>query len=688
MRLSVTQMWPRSRRVVSGSRVAADVYFPVSLTYAAGLAAAADGGMFAAPLDASRNAVYQRTGAVAKLVGCQPVVTGLELLRPSVAAVSMPGEPLVDATAADGLWSLFGLPNRAQPNAQQNRNLLWNCQGTSHFLNNAATRTIGLLDSAGGLSAMRMQISSGAAGNAGLLRGVLIPPGQWTFSARVKAAGTTGNVVLSFDGGTTRTTLTPSGDWQLVTQTFHQTVATTRQLSIYHGDTPSACVAPVDVYLECVSLMPGTAADAPIVPVVEPQVGFALRGAPAYSGQSLELDGYTLLEAVGLPATMGAWTLQIVGDFTRPASGTLALLAPGSGGTVGPFVTANNAQTVHGLYWDGFNAGASKAKVLRSGQVVLGLAFDGATLRTYINGVAVESAATTSATLTTGRRVGLLGQLSAASAVSNAATGSGVTGATLWGRALSAAEISAAAAAATTRAALHSAPPRAINRIIICEGDSITAGSGDQAPAGGYAMRAVELLTAPVPPVENRAVINATLEGNGGNSLLSRQAALLTRLGELLAAGVTPGVYVMIGANNAGTLTTQAGVDSYVSTLRSYVAALRAAGARVIAGTPLPAQGVSIPAGYEGVGFTASGGPLSGQSFVGGRKYYIALLRHYAGEFDALADFDQAANWQTVASAQAAGYFSGSDYVHPNQPGHASLALLLQPVLAAAIAQP
>lgn len=683
MKLSVTQM---SRRRVTGSGVAADVYYPVSLTYADGLAAADDGGMFAAPLDTHRNAVYKRTGAVAKLVGCQPAAIGLELLRPSVAAVSMPGAPIVDATAADGLWSLFGLPNRAAASPQQNNNLLWNCQGTDHFLSNAATRTIGQADSAGGLSAVRMQIASGAAWNSGLLRGVLIPPGQWTFSARVRAAGATGNVVLSFDGGTTRTGVTPSGDWQLVTQTFHQTSTTTRQLSIYHGDTPSACVTPVDVYLECLALVPGTAADAPVTPAAEPQVGFALRGTPAYSGQALSLDGATLLEAVGLPATMGAWTLQIVGDLTRPASGTQALLAPGGSGTVGTFVSTIAGQVVHALYWNGFNAGSAEAKVLRLGQVVLGIAFDGATLRTYINGVPVESATTAAATLTTARRLGLLGQLSATSAVSNATTGSTVTGVTLWGRALSSSEMAAAAVSATTRAALHSAPPRTLNRIVICEGDSITAGSGDQAPAGGYAIRAVELMTAPVPPAENRAVINATLEGNGGNSLLGRQAALLTRIGELLAAGVTPVVYVMIGANNATSLTTQAGVDSYVTTLRGYITSLRSAGARVVVGTPLPAQGVNIPAGYEGGGFTASGGPLSGQSFVGGRAYYIALLRNYTSEFDALADFDLSADWQTVASAQSAGYFSGSDYVHPNQPGHASLALLLQPVLASAIA--
>lgn len=665
----------------SGVGITPDAYVSVFANYSTGLAAVADGATFAAPLDTYRNAVYRRTGSVAKMIGCQPVTTGLELLRQGVAAISMPGAPLVDATAADGLWSTFGLPNRAQANAQQNNNLLWNAQGTDHWVNNMGTRTIGRADSAGGLSAMRLQVSAGSPWYAGFFRTISVPPGQWTFSARIKANGSSGNIVLSFDGGTTKTTVTPGVDWQLVSQTFHQTSATTRQISIFHGEYPNPCATAVDVEIECLALMPGTAADAQTAPVADPQVGFALRGAPAYSGQSLTLDGATLLEAVGLPATMSAWTLQVVGSLTRPASGTLALLAPGGSGTVGPFITTNNGQVVHGLYWNGFNAGSAEAKILRNGQVVLGLSFDGATLRTYVNGVQVESATTASATLTTARRLGLLGQLSAASAVSNAATGSGVTGVTIWGRALSAAEVAAAAVVATTRAALHAAPPRTINRLVICEGDSITAGSGDQAPAGGYAMRAVELMAAPVPPAENRAVINATLEGNGGNSLLGRQAALLVRIGELLAAGVTPVVYVMIGANNAASLTSQAGVDSYVTTLRGYITSLRSAGARVVVGTPLPAAGVNIPAGYEGGGFTASGGPLSGQVFVGGRAYYMALLRYYASEFDGLADFDQAANWQTVAAAQSAGYFTGPDYVHPNQSGHAALAVLLQPVL-------
>lgn len=674
----MTPVWMAALATLGGG-LTPDSYATVYGTYSAGLAAVADGATFAAPLDTYRNGVYRRANSgAADMIGAQPVSVGLELLRPTVAAVSMPGAPLLDITAADGLWNVYGLPNRAGGSAQ-NANLLWNCQGTDRFaVNGGATRTAQQTDSVGGKSAIRLNIPASSAADSRLLRTITVPPGRWTFAAVVRSInGATGNIQLSFDGGTTRNGLAVTPARQLVYQTFHQTSATSRTLSVFHGDYPSACATSVDVEIECLWLGPGTAIDAPAAPAAGVQVGFAVRGTPDYSpGRVWQLGSASTLEAVGIPASLPAWTLLVTGDITR-GSGVQALAVPGgtsgNAGAMGTNTATVAGQQVHGLVWNNYNGGSAAMKMLRHGPVSLAVVYTGAEVRTYVNGVLVETVAQTAAMATAVGRIGLFGSVSSAGTVTFASTGQ-ACGSTLWGRALSASEVAAAHTAAATRAAAHALTLRTMTRAVLVEGDSISAGSGDTSPANGYASRAYELLTAPLPIYENRAVISAGLEGNAGNSLLSRQAGLVTRIGELVAVGITPVVTVMIGANDSGRLNTPGGVDTYVTTLRGYVAALKAAGARVVVGTPLPAQGAGIVAGYDSGTMTISGGPLSGQTFDGGRRYYAALLRyHAAGDGYYLADSDAVANWATSTAAQAAGFYTNPDYVHPNAAGHADL---------------
>lgn len=673
----MTPVWLAALATLGGG-VTPDSYATVYGTYSAGLAAVADGATFAAPLDTYRNGVWRRVNSgAADMIGAQPVAAGLELLRPTVASVAMPGAPMLDVTAADGLWAVYGLPNRAASPAQ-NVNLLWSAQGTDRMgTSGGAAITAQRPDSAGGTRAIRLTIPAGAVADSRARRPLDVPAGRWTLAVRVRAVGgAVGGIQLSFDGGTTRQALAPTGEWQTAAQTFHQTVTTARTVSVFHGDYPSACATAVDVDLECLWLGPGTIAEAPTAPAGGVQAGFVVRGVPDYSGRVLNISSTSVLEAVGVPASMSAWTLMISGDLQR-ATGTRALAAPGAAagnaGSVGTTTSTVAGQVVHSTKWNGFSAESPSMKLLRLGAVTTAIVYTGAAIRTYVNGVHVEEEATTSGGMTTALgRIGLLGSVPASGIPALISSGQ-VAGVTMWSRALSASEIAAASAVAGTRAAAHALPLRTLTRVLIAEGDSISAGSGDTSPGNGYVSRAYELMTPPLPTFENRAVPGSGLSGSG-NTLLARQAGLVARISELVATGITPVVTVMIGVNNAASLTTQAGVDSYVAILRSYIAALQAAGARVVVGTPLPAQGVSVPAGYDSGAMTVTGGPLSGQTFDGGRRYYSALLRHHAaGDGYWLADSDAVTAWATSAAAQAAGYYTGPDYVHPNTAGHADL---------------
>lgn len=133
---------------------------------------------------------------------------------------------------------------------------------------------------------------------------------------------------------------------------------------------------------------------------------------------------------------------------------------------------------------------------------------------------------------------------------------------------------------------------------------------------------------------------------------------------------------VLIGTNDAATIVaSQSAAESYYADLCTYYAALRTAGAKVIAGTMIP---YNANAAYDRTPFTVTSSPygVTG-TFNGYRNYIRALLLNDASKYDAIADY---ANSTIMAAGWSSTYFF--DDAHPNNLGHADMSATLAAVIA------
>jgi lysophospholipase L1-like esterase len=233
----------------------------------------------------------------------------------------------------------------------------------------------------------------------------------------------------------------------------------------------------------------------------------------------------------------------------------------------------------------------------------------------------------------------------------------------VYDRELSVSDMQSVIAATKGRISALGLTHQTFNNVYIAEGDSISEGAGASVAYVGL----VGPLFMPRLNASNLSKTNSNLRANGtaylnldDQTTPIRKNNILAVIADVLAGGRRPIVSVFIGANDSNQYSGAGTPAAYYAQLQSYWAALRSAGAKVIACTVLPQRLVSQGGTYTDTQNT-NRGTLNG------------LIRGAVGvSADAVCDFDSG-----VMNTWSATYW-GADSVHPNQAGHDVMAPLMQ----------
>lgn len=668
-----------STLISGGTPLVPDSYVTAYANYATGLAAVSEGQYFAAPIDTYRAGIWQKVSSVGNMVGVQPIDTGLSLVRPAVSAVgSLPNSPLVDVDSIDGLWGYSEINNRAATSLDTAVDILFGWNGTARHVDmTGLVSTHQVADSLGGTSAFRATHAISAAADSRALFSQNIPPGRWTFQfdAYVTGGGADQSWRIGGNDVTGSTAITVTAVKQTFSTTFTLSAETFRSVAIIQGSYPSVAASAGDITIENVRIVAGAAQAGSAGNYIH--AGYFKRNAkPIYtgvmwSGGSVENVLSSHMRSV---SSLTDYTVAISGaiDSTATNGVVIAGLNAGAGPVshVAVVDTGSNGQVFDMLAG---NAGASTTKQIKvadSGQHVYVLRFAASVASLFVDGVLVESDGLTAA-INSIKSLTLLGSAQTPTLARYMLAGQ-IGGVSVWPTALSDADIATVTAKLKLRATAKSIAMAVPKYIVYFEGDSITYGSGDSL-LGGLASRGHSLLTVPHGLYRNDAIAGATLRGaNGSNSLQGRQASTIANIQRFVAAGITPIVPVLIGANDSA-MYTQAAAESYFADLNTYLAALKAEGAKVVIGTILPINNANT--GFDRDPITISGGSFDGQSFNGLRNYIRAMILANSAAYDGIADYCGTAEF---ASYNATYY---NDVVHPNNLGHSILA----PVMTSAV---
>lgn len=216
----------------------------------------------------------------------------------------------------------------------------------------------------------------------------------------------------------------------------------------------------------------------------------------------------------------------------------------------------------------------------------------------------------------------------------------------LWDRSLSDTEIGQVLEKFQSTAVAAGLTAGKVQRLLVAEGDSITAGQDSAAYAVGAHLSTVT-------PGFNYAVLGSNL---------SHLVARATAVDAVLPAdrtGRTFLLYVLLGANDIGSGMTTGQVDTWLTSFSAYLDARRAAGWKVVLGTILPSASADRNTN---------------------RNYANPILRTWVGTHcDALADYAADATIGPDSAGANTTWFP--DGLHPS----ATYSNLMEPILRAAI---
>lgn len=650
-------------------------------TYAAGLAAVADGGNFeVASSDGLRLHSFVRESAeIGRLLGIEPVASLATLagtVRAAARANRLPASPLLDYDPVMSLYSLKQHENLAAGSPAPGLNAFASSALSTdeYSVNGGTVASIGAATGAT-TAGIRVQIAAGSAAGSNILFLQPTPAGQWCFSFDVQCHPSAAQLQNLWAGlsGAAFQAVAVTGAVQTVTcAAAHYTAEGNRLAFVYQPGygvaQTEASTQAVDVIISNIRLVPGATAGAA-----------AVLGLPAHCGyaKAMTLDGSlrttTNANAVRLDfaaaQNLSSWS-YIVAIDAQKAAGASAFFA----------VHTDSAVIRHLQSWGIEMGGALTSGLLHSngnrinyacriagmGQITLGAVYvAGGALTLYVNGIKVTTDADVDSAMMqqVAVRSIISGAASAIGGINGLRSGEGV-----WASAITDAQMSAAHSALAARVAARGLAVRALGAVYFGEGDSITAGVSWPDFAAGQ-------MAAPMVG-RNTAVSGATLHG-ASNSLDQRAAGDDALIAGYKAAGLRVIMPVLIGTNDGAVITSQALAETYYADLKTYWAARRAAGAEVLASTLIP---FSTPAVYDATPITISGGPLGGQTFAGTRGYINALIRLDPSAYDGLIDF---AADPRFASWSATYYNDGA---HPNAAGKTAMAAIASAAMSARVA--
>jgi lysophospholipase L1-like esterase len=299
--------------------------------------------------------------------------------------------------------------------------------------------------------------------------------------------------------------------------------------------------------------------------------------------------------------------------------------------------------------------------ILRTGQGFVSgcITFDGSTIKAYVNGYLIASAAGPDASTVS------VQDMFVATLQNNYNVNMKFHAVALYSKALTATEVVNANTALRSHATSAGVTVNSLSKVVVFEGDSISIGTGDNIgeSAGGFHNRLGVLTSA------STSGVSYAVGGSVVSQMASRASAVDAKLADIIAAGKTAVLHVLIGANDlhgdAGELSTlTTGLGSYLDGRRSANPT-----AKIIVGTIIDRSDGSIVNQSQ-----RTTNALSANSTIAG---WVGT------KIDAVSDFAANANFtpsSTGANANSTTYYN--DKVHPSPTGHGVLASIAGPVIA------
>lgn len=672
---------------------------PVAAAYSTALAAVADGQYFTANnVAGTRARIYKRTAGAGVLYDTTPA-------NGTVNAVAAPLKlqaahsiaPVVKFDAIDVFYGETEYQNRVPGAAARQFNLLSMFQGGNY--NRTVQGTVTMIgrasDSLGGTRAIRAQIANGATAASSFYLKVRIPPGQWTlaFEAQTTGQAATQSILFSYNSTTSQQTANLTASWQTFSQTVNLTSEATFSVQFCHGEYPSVATVARDFAISGIRLIPGAAAGSSLP--AAPNLGLQPITDAVMNGYQLEAattaaNGNSLHATLDPMPAVNGWSFMVTVDATAASTSPAVvglLTAAGSLTYAAETQTVDNGDTIQGV-----TLGAYFSRAMDfggAGLITFGMTTTSALSSVYVNGVLVNSitVAAAVATFAAVSGVTLWGGSGNPTAgfpfVGDASSG------TIWNAVLTAAQMAEEHSLQAASTAAKGLTMRVIKNVIVGEGDSITNAVGDNpggtgGAGGGFVVRAVSNLTGTKRIMTDVQAIN----GSNINALEGRQAATTVDVQRFVAAGIRPILTLLMMTNDDTGLVTQAQCDAYyLNHLIPYWAAMRTAGAKVVACTGIPNNRT---AGFDATvtatitATTANAfGTLSGVTYPTYRRYLNALIMQHAADavvYDGVADLANATGFSDYATSVTNGVMN-ADVVHPTQLGHHNMALVLAPVM-------
>jgi len=629
--------------LVSGGGRGGEVVPPIFADYSTGLSATMDAEFFALQsADGFQILIYQKSGSTAVLQYARPnAVSGIAAALAAVNSTTIPSGAIADAVALDNFRALSILPNRAIPGYNILANLLGASRPTSSIIRtraSAAGVTVTWAQTGPDATAEAVKVVYDGTGTDTLAIPLYVPPGQWTLAMDVISnSGSSGDFQIGLDS--TRSAVTATTSWSTVSVTLARTANAATVYLFY----PPTIAAARDISIDNIRLVPGSG------------VGSATAKSSIIQRPSVPLRDGLFVANTRSPSNAGA-VYRIPFDGQQTLSGyTLSLLVRRSDAALLPetntlFNFENNA-----AYSISYPHGTSFFSKF-GGLPMIGLPAQEWIVMTYVYRASGESAmwvngckvavATSTAAAIVARYVDLL----FFSSNSDALLG-GLGSAAWYDSALSDANVALLASAMMARGAAYGSFSD-FGTLYIAEGDSITFGRTASPTSAGYAYLIGRRFD-PFLQGLNFGVDGSTL---GNLESAARFDAAIATIARGVAAGKVVVMSVLIGTNDASVITTNGQADAWYARLVAYWAAMRTAGAKVIASTCVPRN----DAGWnESV-----------------RTYLNGLIRGNPSAYDGLADY----------AASALDPWSGTywaDTTHPNNTGHILMADILEPEISA-----
>lgn len=473
----------------------------------------------------------------------------------------------------------------------------------------------------------------------------VFPAGTWTAALSVRKVGATGAGTGRFGCGPDASlgTFTATASWQRFSQTFVSdgvTALNVKALMAPVGGWSGSTLEICDwcIYQGAADLL---ASDPVAVGHMKFGRGVGLTPPSAYANGAVSFggvgDGHVQLPTAS--ALTDAVTVLYLAKLTGTAASTLYNAIMSNRVSYSTFTVGKAVSDYWGMFWaDGTRVTPAQATAENfepgNSFSLIAITYERTTAKVYVNGTLMMTSTSAKAAIN-------VRDIAIASVNGGNFSNYTLASAAIYGRVLSDAEVLQA-----TRVMLADNPQITVpdTRAVIIEGDSISAA------LNGFAYIGFPNLS-PAAHGPNLAV-----SGSDMTAVIARTPAVDAAIGRAVAAGRTPIVSLLIGAN---IFRTGAGTGaSAAAQVAPWCDARRALGAKVVLGTVLP------------ISYAGSVGDANVR-----RNDYNTIVRTWVGtHVDAIADFAADPIMGPDGASDNTTYYS--DGLHPTAAGH----VVLEPI--------